>query len=283
MKALVITGATDGIGLSTLKLALEKDVFVIAVARNPSKAKAIQDELKNPRLLFVFGDLSAKAEVRSIATQIIGLLHQFSWRLSALIHVAGTVATQRNVTVDGYERQFAVNHLAVFLLTRLLMPEMIKQGNARVLVVSSYSHRFAHIFKKDVMLKHNYWLLTAYAQSKLMNVLFVNESAKRYAPRSVSFYAIDPGLVNTGIALKQTRGLEKWVWSIKKRKGVPPEVPARSIVAIALDDYYAEKTGLYWKEGLPFPSAKKARDPMLMKWLYELSDQLCDETNEKRG
>lgn len=277
MNAIVITGATDGIGLATLKLALERDVFVIAVARNPVKAKAIEEDLKNPRLVFVYGDLSSKQDIHKIAGQIHKLLMQFNWRLLALVHVAGTVSTKREVTVDGYEKTFAVNHLAVHLLTKLLVPDLSLKGNARVLVVSSYSHRFGHIYQGDVMLHRNYWLLRAYAQSKLMNVLFVNESAKRFPPRTISFYAIDPGLVNTEIALKQTTGLERWVWSIKKRKGVPPEVPARSIVAIALDDYYALKTGLYWKDGLPMKSAKRAHDSRKMKWLYDYSEELCTE------
>ena len=276
LKAIVITGATDGIGLATLHLALERDVFVIVVARNRTKAQGIMEELKNPRLNFVFGDLSSKKEVQSIAEQIQTLLHKNAWGLTALIHVAGLVSTKREITVDGYEKQFSVNHLAVFYLTQLLTPDLLKSGSSRVLVVSSYSHRFGHVFKHDVHLKHGYWLLTAYAQSKLMNVLFVNESAKRFLPRQLSFYAIDPGLVNTMIASKQTKGLEKWVWSFKKKKGVAPEVPARHMVAIALDDYYAEKTGLYWKDGAPMACAKKAKNPRLMKWLYDYSAQLCE-------
>ncbi len=276
MKTLVITGATDGIGLATLRLALEKDVFVIGVARNRSKAQALVEEINNPRLTFVYGDLSSKKEVASISEQILTLLHKKKLQLTALIHVAGAVFTKREVTVDGYEKQFAINHLSVFYLTQLLTPELIKNSPSRVLVVSSYIHRLGHIFKKDVGLTHGYWLLTAYAQSKLMNVLFVNESSKRYASRQISFYAIDPGLVNTSIASKQTKGLERWVWSIKKKQGNLPEVPARPMLAIALEDYYAEKTGLYWKNGAPLPCAKKAKNPILMKWLYDYSAKLCE-------
>ena len=279
MRALVITGATDGIGLATLRLALTEDVFVIGVARNREKAQAIMDDLKNPRLVFVFGDLSSKKEVVSISEQILTLLRKKKVHLTALIHVAGAVFTKREVSEDGYEKQFAINHLAVFYLTKLLTPELIKNGPSRVLVVSSYTHHLGIIFKKEVGLKHNYWLLTAYAQSKLMNVLFVNESAKRFPSREISFYAIDPGLVNTSIASKQTKGLERWAWSIKKKYGVAPEVPAKHMVAIALGDYYAEKTGLYWKDGAPIPCAKKAKNPVLMKWVYDYSAKLCEEGN----
>ncbi|MFH0993673.1 MAG: hypothetical protein V1761_04920, partial [bacterium] len=126
----------------------------------------------------------------------------------------------------------------------------------------------------DVLLRHGYWLLPAYAQSKLMNVLFVRDGARRYEPAAVSFYAIDPGLVNTTIAFKLTSGIAKWIWKFKKKNGDPTPVPAAFIIRIATDPSYAGRSGLYWKNGIAIRPSKRSGNVDDMDRLYQLSEQL---------
>ncbi len=273
-KVIVVTGATDGIGLAVVKALVSEGYEVIGVARNRDKAERIETEIASSRLRFVFGDLSSLSEVKNLADQITVMVTESGFRLAALIHVAGVVATKRVLTVDGLERTFAVNHLAVHLLTRLLMPLLQREKGARVLVVSSMAHRWGRVHFHDVSLRHGYWLLPAYAQSKLMNVLFVRECARRYDAADVSFYAVDPGLVNTTIALKLTSGIARWIWKIKKKNGVPTPVPAGYIVRIATGADYAEKSGLYWKNGIAVRPSRRSGNAVDMLRLYELSERL---------
>ncbi|MFH0992756.1 MAG: SDR family NAD(P)-dependent oxidoreductase, partial [bacterium] len=159
VKSIVVTGATDGIGLAVVKGLITQGHNVIGVARNHEKAARILEEMPSDRLRFVYGDLSSLDEVRQIAAGIATMVSQTDDRLIAVIHVAGVVVTKRSLTVDGHERTFAVNHLAVHLLTRLLLPLLQKETGARVLVVSSMAHRWGYVHFHDVSLRHGYWLL----------------------------------------------------------------------------------------------------------------------------
>ncbi len=273
-KAIVVTGATDGIGLAVVKGLIAGGYDVIGVARNREKATRILAEIGSDRLCFAYGDLSSFAEVRGIADAIAVMLTEKPRGLTAVIHVAGVVVTKRSLTVDGHERTFAVNHLAVHLLTRLLMPWLLKEKGARVLVVSSMAHRWGRVHFHDVSLKHGYWLLPAYAQSKLMNVLFVRYGARSVNAADVSFYAIDPGLVNTTIAFKLTSGIAKWIWKFKRKNGDPTPVPAAHIIRIATASDYAGQSGFYWKNGVAVKPSRRSGNVDDMIHLFELSERL---------
>jgi NAD(P)-dependent dehydrogenase (short-subunit alcohol dehydrogenase family) len=275
MRTFVVTGATDGIGRAVVSMLIAQGHRVIGVARNPTKAERIAAEIGSERLSFVYADLSSSSEVAKAAAAIRDAVEaRPGCVLDGVIHVAGVVATHRETTVDGYERTFAVNHLAVHHLTTALLPLLADHHGARVIVVSSRAHRVGFIHFRDVMWKHGYWLLTAYAQSKLANVLFVRSMARRIDPVSVSFYAIDPGLVDTGIVAKTTAGIERWIWSWRRRAGTRPEVPAEEIVRIATDPVFALRSGLFWRHGVPIRPACRSGNVRTMERLYELSEAL---------
>ncbi|OHE41004.1 MAG: hypothetical protein A2Y16_04570 [Tenericutes bacterium GWF2_57_13] len=271
-KRIIVTGATDGIGLAVVKGFLKEGCRVIGIARNPAKAEKIVADLKNDRLSFQFGDLSSVRSVHDLGLALNRLYGKEG--IDALVHVAGAVGTHRETTADDYERTFAINHLAVHQLTDLCLPLLKRRPGSRVLVVSSRAHKVGIVHFHDVNLKHGYWLLTAYAQSKLMNVLYVRDMARRIDPRMVSFYAIDPGLVDTGIVTKTTPGLERWIWSWRRKAGEPALVPAGHMVRIALDPVFAGVSGRYWKNGETIHPAMLSGRVKTMNRLHALCDDM---------
>jgi NAD(P)-dependent dehydrogenase (short-subunit alcohol dehydrogenase family) len=125
------------------------------------------------------------------------------------------------------------------------------------------------------MMRRRYSCLGAYGQSKLCNVLFAAELARRAAGTSVGSYAIAPGLVNTDIGHKGSAGVERLFWSVRRRCGLPACVPAGHIARIATSPEYAGRSGLYWRDGVPRKPSRAARDPGQARRLWELSERLC--------
>ena len=167
-------------------------------------------------------------EVERIASQIIQRLHERNEnRLDVLINNAGCVRSWYTTTEEGFEQQFALNHLASFLLTYRLLSQL-KRAQGRVIFTGSESHKHMRMHWNDLMLTRGYNPLTAYKQSKLANILFAKGLNERYLGDGITSYVVDPGLVCTDIGCKNTGGLVDWVWSRRKKHGVPPEVPAKT-------------------------------------------------------
>ena len=167
-------------------------------------------------------------EVERVASQIIQLLQDRNEnRLDVLINNAGCVRSWYTTTEEGFEQQFALNHLASFLLTYRLLSQL-KRAQGRVIFTGSESHKHMRMHWNDLMLTRGYNPLTAYKQSKLANILFAKGLNERYLGDGITSYVVDPGLVCTDIGCKNTGGLVDWVWSRRKKHGVPPEVPAKT-------------------------------------------------------
>ena len=147
-----------------------------------------------------------------------------SW--DALISNAGCVRSWYMTTPEGYEHQFALNHLAGFLLTHELLPNL-RKANGRILLTSSGSHRMMRMRWNDVMFEKRYHPLLAYKQSKLCNMLFARGLNDLYGDAGLHAYGVDPGLVRTDIGNKNTGGLVGYVWARRKKHGVDPDVPAQ--------------------------------------------------------
>lgn len=277
-KTAVVTGATSGIGFCAALMLARKGYEVMGVGRSEdrcaSAAAAIHAET-GQRPDYVVGDLSTTSGTRDIAREVARRLSSRGGGLDLLLNVAGAVSSWQVSTAEGYELQFAVNHLAPFLLTRELLPSLLEAGEARVLVVSSESHRHAHIRWKDIMMRRSYSLLAAYKQSKLCNVLFTTEFARRLSPPSVSIYAIDPGLARTDIGLKGTYGIERLAWRLRQLSGTAPDLPARHMVEVATDPALAGQSGLYWREGQAIKPDRRSQDPLAATRLWALSERLC--------
>lgn len=232
MKTAVITGASSGIGFAASAELIQKGYRIIGIGHDPARCEEAECKLRmlsaDAEVTFLCGDLMQQREVERIASQIIQLLHERNEnRLDVLINNAGCVRSWYTTTEEGFEQQFALNHLASFLLTYRLLSQL-KRAQGRVIFTGSESHKHMRMHWNDLMLTRGYNPLTAYKQSKLANILFAKGLNERYLGDGITSYVVDPGLVCTDIGCKNTGGLVDWVWSRRKKHGVPPEVPAKT-------------------------------------------------------
>lgn len=282
-KTCVVTGATSGIGYELARILAGRGAVVIGVGRDAARCAAaaarLRAETGNTAVRFEVADLSSQEEVRGLAARICAACA----RVDVLVNNAGGFAFRRRETVDGIETQFALNYLAGYLLTRLLLPRMAcgvpakrPAGMARVIMVSSGSHYSGRMHWADVGLRGAYNGLAAYDQSKLSAVLFARELARRLGTDSpVGVYAVDPGLVKTDIGMKGTGAVVRLVWRLRTRAGISPAEAAATIAYLALDPLVRSRTGLYWKECKPVAPSRRALDTDEARRLWELSDSLC--------
>ena len=232
MKTAVITGASSGIGLAALAELTLKGFRVIGIGRDQSrceqaKQKILSDQ-PNANITFLCADLMQQREVERVANEIQQLIAQENEdKLDVLINNAGCVRSWYTTTEEGYEQQFALNHLASFLLTYHLLPQL-KRASGRVIMTGSESHKHMRMYWNDLMLTRGYNPLTAYKQSKLANILFAKGLNDRYLGEGIASYVVDPGLVCTDIGCKNTGGLVDWIWKLRKKHGCQPEVPAKT-------------------------------------------------------
>jgi retinol dehydrogenase-12 len=272
----VVTGATSGIGREVAQQLAGCGYCVLGVGRDAGRCHEAEREIRartgNFAVTFLTADLSSQSEIRALAGNIALL----SPTIDVLVNNAGVFTLTRKETVDGLETQLAVNWLAAYMLTGLLMPQLLKAPCARVVTVSSESHFAGRMHWDDIGLRRGYHGLKAYDQSKLAVVLFSYELSRRLRARHrLDTYAVDPGLVKTQIAAKGNNGLVRMVWKIRTRNGISAEQAGESVAWCAVDAAAAGKTGLYWKERRPLPSSSASRDPQAAGRLWELGEQLC--------
>lgn len=280
-KTIVVTGATAGIGRATARALAARGAHVIGVGRSAARcAEAHQQilaEVPDARLAFFVADLSSQRQVRDVAGRINEYVAMAGdGTIDVLVNNAGAVSSWYTATEDGYELQFALNHLAPFLLTYELMPLLLQSPAARIITVSSGSHYRTRIHWADVMHRRRYNPLLAYKQSKLANVLFTAELNRRLEHATqVRAYAVDPGLVNTEIGLKGTSRLARWIWERRRVRGASPEQGAATLVFLAADPAVAGSPAIYWKDCRPVEPSRAARSPEDAARLWALSERLC--------
>jgi len=248
MNTIVITGASSGIGFETARILTRRGFNVVGIGRSIENCNRARERIlsENPdaNITYFVADLMQQREVIRVAEDIISYLNEnCDGKLHALINNAGCVRSWYMTTEEGYEQQFALNHLAGFLLTYKLLPAL-KRAHGRVIMTGSESHRGIKVHWDGVMLRKRYNPLTAYKQSKLCNILFAKGLNDRYAALGIRAYVVDPGLVNTDIGNKETGGLVNFIWSLRRRFGVTPDVPARTYAFLCEQKTHPE--GLYY-------------------------------------
>jgi len=268
----VITGATSGIGKAAAAALAGQGAEVIVVGRDPGRteatAAAIQADGAPPPKVEI-ADLARLDQVRALA----GRLDQTLDRIDVLINNAGLVLNERQVTPDGYEHVFAVNHLAPFLLTNLLRPKLGASAPARVITVSSDAHTAAKLDLDDPNLEHGWSSWRSYSNSKLANILFTRELARRLEGTGVTANCLHPGVVRTGFG-RDARPLMRVGITIARPFMLSPERGADTIVYLASSPDVAAKTGGYYVKREPREPSAAARDDGLARGLWETSERL---------
>src|SRR5436309_197414 len=213
-KSVLVTGGTGGIGMATAAALAALGARVGITGRDQARAAAaaagIRAATGNPAVDVFAADMSVQAEVRRLAAQVADTYP----RLDVLVNNVGGFWAHRHVTADGLERTFALNHLASFLLTNLLLDRLTASAPARIVTVSSGAHARGRIDFDDLQGARNYSGQRAYSQSKLANIMFTNELARRVAGSRVTANAVHPGVVRTSF------GAEDQAWFFTLMSGV---------------------------------------------------------------
>ena len=271
----IVTGGNAGIGFETSLALAKKGHQVIVIARNAQKGRDAVEKIMqlsgNQNVELIQADLSSQKQVREASKKIAEKYQT----VDRLINNAGTWFSRQSITADGIETQFAVNHLAYFLMTHELLPLLQKSKAARIINVSSDSHFKGKIYQDNINLDHKYHGLRAYAQSKLANVMFTYEFERRNPFKNIAIYALQPGLVKTDIGLKHTLSLHGLIWKIRRSGGVSPAEGAKTSVFLATSDEVQTQSGKYWDKCKSKPSSKRSYREDDQRALWEKCQKLC--------
>ena len=275
----VVTGANRGIGMATALGLARRGATVVMLARDAQRGAAACEAVRrageSDDVSLVVADLASMESVRATAADIAGR-HP---AVHALVNNAGVNLARRTLTTDGLEATLAVNHLAPFLLTNLLLPAL-RRGAAsgrstRVVTVTSEFERFGRIAFDDLQGARRYWGTLAYTQSKLANVLFTYELATRLAGSGITANCVDPGLVATDLMREHVLFRPRWLKAVWGRVLATPEKGARAAVYAASAPELATVTGkCFDRYGRAINTSRQSRNPVTRERLWALSEKL---------
>ncbi|XP_014251574.1 retinol dehydrogenase 11-like [Cimex lectularius] len=279
-KTAIITGANTGIGKETALDLATRGATVIMACRNIDKAKEAAEEIKkcgNEKVIIEKLDLSSLQSVRDFCTRV-QKNHQ---NIHLLINNAGVMAQLRELSDDGYEMQFATNHLGHFLLTLLLLPTIIASQPARIVNVSSKIHIFSQsLHFNDINLEKSYGPLLAYSRSKLANILFTRELAHRLKDTLVNVYCLHPGVVYTELSRHVDSSFFRGARWLYNTVGYPfmksPKQGAQTTLYCAVDEKTANETGLYYDDCKVSCTSALAKNDEVAKELWEVSVKMVN-------
>ena len=274
-KICLVTGANAGIGEVMARELAKRGNHVIMLCRNLEKAEAARERMmkatQNEKIDILLADLSSLQQVREAGEQFSARYP----RLDILINNAGVLmGKQRKETAGGMEMTFAVNHLAPFLLTSLLMESLKKSDYSRIVNVSSEAHRYANLNFNDLQLSAHYSGFRAYCNSKLCNILFTRELHHRLKGIPVTVNAFHPGAVGSDFG-RYAGGVYKWFFQIARPFLLTAEEAAGTGIYLATDERAARYSGEYFIKAKKVKPTKVATSTYNAKRLWELSEELC--------
>ena len=271
-RTVLITGGTSGIGRATAVGLASMGARVAIVGRERRRADDAAREIRaadDQRVEVFVADLSCQSEVRRVAAEVLERLD----RIDVLVNNVGGYWNTRHVTADGLERTFALNHLAPFLLTNLLL-DRLKQGPARVVSVASSAHAEGRIDFYDLQGERAYSGGRAYSQSKLANVMFAYELARRLRTTSVTANAVHPGVVSTGFGAEDPGGIQRLLVPCVRPFMKTPAQGAATSIHVASDPDLESLTGRYFAGSRPRRSSKRSHDHDAAVRLWQASADL---------
>ncbi|MCY4051359.1 MAG: SDR family NAD(P)-dependent oxidoreductase [Gammaproteobacteria bacterium] len=283
-KMVVFTGGTDGMGRVAVKRFAEMGADIYLFGRNNQKSENVINELRRAgypgKFTFVRCDLGDLGQVRNAASEVLDRCEHIDY----LINCAGLNFSERTLSSDGYEMNFAVNYLGPFLLTELLLEQLTATPNACIVHVTSATQAIAKLFLDDLQLeKHKWSMLQSYAQAKLCMIIHARDVAARLAGSNTTINCLNPGYIRTNL-VRHTKGVERLFVVLFGKLAAPTWVGAERILAAALDSRYLVESGKFIYEDIflePNPLALDATNvTKLMKISHELTGLI--ETDNKQ-
>ncbi len=277
----LVTGGTGGIGLVTARELTRLGADVIVVGRDRPRGEAVAVDLGSlggGTVTFIRADLSSQREIRSLAATVGD---RFG-RLDVLVNNAGAMFGKRTLSVDGIEMTFALNHLAYVLLSETLLPLLRTAGRARIVNVASEAHRNAALPFDNLQGERGYSGWRAYKRSKLANLMFTYELARRLDGRrdgggdegAVTVNALHPGFVATAIGARN-KLVPNLLWRLASLVAIKPDEGAKTSIYLASSADVADAHGQYFIKCVPADSSPQSHDREAAERLWAVSEQLC--------
>jgi NAD(P)-dependent dehydrogenase (short-subunit alcohol dehydrogenase family) len=272
-RTVLVTGGTAGIGRATAVGLAAMGARVAITGRDGERAEKAADEIRaagSPHVDVFLADHSSQAEVRRLAEQVLQTLP----RIDVLVNNVGGYWNHRHVTVDGLERTFALNHLAPFLLTNLLLDRMEHSGSARVVTVSSNAQAMGRIDFDDLQGERSYSGARAYNQSKLANVMFTYELARRLGPGGVTANVLHPGVVSTSFGAEDPAGVQRLLVPVIRPFMKSPSQGAATSIHLASAPDLKLVMGQFFVNSKPKKSSSRSYDEKAAAQLWQVSSDL---------
>jgi retinol dehydrogenase-14 len=272
-RTILVTGGTGGIGRATALGLATMGAHLAITGRDPERTKGAAREIRaacGGQVDVFVTDLSSQSEVRRLAEQVL----QTYPHIDVLVNNVGGYWNTRHVTADGLERTFALNHLAPFLLTNLLLERLKQSAPARVVTVASNAHTTGQIDFDDLQGERSYSGSRAYSQSKLANVLFTYELARRLQASAITANALHPGVVSTSFGAEDPSGIQRLLVPFTRPFMKTPAQGAATSIHLASSPDLEQVSGRYFANSKPKRSSKRSYDAATAARLWQVSTEL---------